>query len=134
MLFPQWPGCRRRIWKILLVYLMGVDRDWFPHTLEDHFRGEYEFLGGDPAAEASAALNKLMGKRKEDSLDPTAAAHVGIIAERLRLLYVAITRARRFLAFSWSRQIPAGMRLRAASEAAAFFHLRSYYEAKYFSE
>lgn len=117
-----------------LVYLMGVDRDWFPHTLEDHFRGEYEFLGGDPAAEASAALYKLMGKRKGDSLDPTAAAHVGIIAERLRLLYVAITRARRFLAFSWSRQIPAGMRLRAASEAAAFFHLRSYYEAKYFSE
>ena len=117
-----------------LVYLMGVDGDWFPHSLDAHFRGEYEFLGGDPAAAASAALFELMGQSTTDALAPTDAAHVGIIAERLRLLYVGITRARRFLALSWSRQIPTGKRLRPASQAAAFYQLRSYYEAKYFSE
>ena len=27
-----------------LVYIVGVDGDWFPYDLDDHFRGEYEFL------------------------------------------------------------------------------------------
>ena len=31
-----------------LVYVMGVDGDWFPHDLDARFLGEYEFLGGDP--------------------------------------------------------------------------------------
>ena len=35
---------------------------------------------------------------------PTESAHIGIISERLRLLYVGITRARRFLQISRSRK------------------------------
>jgi DNA helicase-2/ATP-dependent DNA helicase PcrA len=117
-----------------LVYLMGVDSDWFPHTLENHFRGEYEFLGGDPAAEARAALLNLSGETAADSVSATDAAHMDIIAERLRLLYVGITRARRYLALSRSREIPMGMRMRPAGLAAAFYQLRSYYKANYASE
>ena len=110
-----------------LVYLMGVDGDWFPHTLEDRFRGEYEFLGGDPAAEAQAALLRLIGASEDEGVSATDAAHMEIIAERLRLLYVGITRARRYLALSWSREIPTGMRMRPVPPATVFGQLADFY-------
>ena len=111
-----------------LVYLMGVDADWFPFTLEDRFRGEYEFLGGDPAAQARATLLALIGAG-EVPRSATDAAHAEIIAERLRLLYVGITRSRQYLALSWSREIPAGIRTRPVAPAAVFRQLKNYHEA-----
>ncbi len=114
-----------------LVYLVGVDGSWFPHTLEDHFRGEYDFLGGDPAEEARAALLGLVGEGGEDGLPATAGAHLEIIAERLRLLYVGITRARQYLAISWSRAVPAPGRMRPAPPAPIYYQLKNYYEEKY---
>ena len=45
-----------------LVYIVGVDGDWFPYDLNNHFRGEYEFLGGDPGEEARAELLRLIGE------------------------------------------------------------------------
>ncbi len=113
-----------------LVYLMGVDGDWFPHVLEDHFLGEYGFLGGDPGAEARTALLELTGVGQTEIFSATEVAHMEIIAERLRLLYVGITRARRYLSLSWSREIPTGVRTRPVKMAAAFHQLKRYYEAR----
>ena len=117
-----------------LVYLMGVDGRWFPHTLDDDFLGEYDFLGGDPAAEARAALLARTGVDDAGAMGATSMAHMEIIAERLRLLYVGITRARRYLALSWSRQIPTATRMRQVPQAAAFHLLKKYYVSRYGNE
>lgn len=109
-----------------LVYLVGADGDWFPYDLDGHFRGEYEFLGGDPGEEARAELLGLIGEWEAGRLSATHMAHVEVIAERLRLLYVAITRARRYLAISWSREIPLATRMRSAPEAVVFDKLRAF--------
>ncbi len=107
------------------VFLVGIDGMWIPGTLEAPFLGVHDFLGGDPNAEATAQLRYLM--RTDDGRPPTAdrqagdgmsrlsefglypnrtateSAHIEVICERLRLLYVGITRARRFLQISRSR-------------------------------
>jgi DNA helicase-2/ATP-dependent DNA helicase PcrA len=112
-----------------LVYLVGVDGRWFPHTLDDYFLGERDFLGGDPAAEARSALRALVGDRDSGGFSATDQAHLEIIAERLRLLYVGITRARRFLSLSWSREVPAGSRMRSVPRAPIFEMLKGQYQA-----
>ena len=115
-----------------LVYLLGVDGDFFHSRLEENFFGDYDFLGGDPAEMAAAALAQVVcDKRKRGTVLTSAAAatnvgHVELIAERLRLLYVGITRARRYLSVSWSRQIPMMTKTRTANLAAVFQVLRSY--------
>jgi len=114
-----------------LVYLVGVDGSWFPHTLEDNFMGEYDFLGGDPSEEAKAALLSLIGEVEPHGLSATDAAHVEIIAERLRLLYVGITRAKRYLSVSWSQEVQVGNSTRSAPLAEAFRELKRHYEARY---
>jgi len=87
------------------VFLVGIDGMWIPGSLEAPFLGVHDFLGGDPQAEATAQLHYLM--RSEAGLYPnhtaTESAHIEVICERPRLLYVGITRARRFLQISRSR-------------------------------
>lgn len=87
------------------VFMIAVDGYWLPSSLDDYFQGVYDFIGGDPAAQAIAELRFLMegnaGIYAERS--PTESAHIDIICERLRLLYVGITRAKRFLQISRSR-------------------------------
>jgi DNA helicase-2/ATP-dependent DNA helicase PcrA len=87
------------------VFLVGIDGMWIPGSLEAPFLGVHDFLGGDPNAEATAQLSYLM--RDEAGIYPnrtaTESAHIEVICERLRLLYVGITRARRFLQISRSR-------------------------------
>ena len=114
-----------------LVYVMGVDGDWFPHDLEARFLGEYEFLGGDPCEEARAAMLGLIGELGLERLSPTDLSHVEIIAERMRLLYVALTRARRYLAVSWSREIPRATRSYSVAPAESFRQLEAYYQLRY---
>ena len=115
-----------------LVYLVGVDGDFFHSRLEERFRGDYDFLGGDPAEMAAAALERALsgpGKGIGGSAagaEATRDSHIELIAERLRLLYVGITRARRYLSISWSRRIPTATRTRGAARAAAFEVLRSH--------
>ena len=104
-----------------LVYLVGVDGIEFPGAPEDFFRGHQPHLGGDPAYMARARLEGLLGAEPRPSV--AGAGQLEYICERLRLLYVAITRARRFLAVSFSRTIPAGQRTRAAPEALLFGRL-----------
>ena len=90
------------------VYLLSVDRIEFPHDADGEFRGQQWFLGGhDPATEARKALELLVDPAYEglvNQVNLARDAHIEYIAERLRLLYVGITRARRELVISYSRQ------------------------------
>jgi DNA helicase-2/ATP-dependent DNA helicase PcrA len=86
------------------VYLISVDEVEFPHSADGGFRGQLWYLDGrDPALEARTQLEALAGQRAARS-DLIRAARLEYIAERLRLLYVGITRARRDLRISFSRQ------------------------------
>ncbi len=87
------------------VFLVGIDGMWIPGSLEAPFLGVHDFLGGDPNAEATAQLSYLMNSTSGIYPNRTAteSAHIEVISERLRLLYVGITRARRFLHISRSR-------------------------------
>jgi DNA helicase-2/ATP-dependent DNA helicase PcrA len=91
------------------VFLVGIDSFWVPGHLDAPFMGVNEALGGDPAAEAAAQFLLLMEGDAGvlPGLDATETAHVEVIAERLRLLYVGITRARRNLIISRSRAVTA---------------------------
>jgi DNA helicase-2/ATP-dependent DNA helicase PcrA len=89
------------------VYLLSVDRIEFPHDADGEFRGQQWFLGGhDPATEARKALELLVDPAYEglvNQVDLVREAHIEYIAERLRLLYVGITRARRELVISYAK-------------------------------
>lgn len=87
------------------VFLVGIDGMWIPGSLEAPFLGVHDFLGGDPNAEATAQLAYLMNSDSGIYANRTAteSAHIEVICERLRLLYVGITRSRRFLQISRSR-------------------------------
>jgi DNA helicase II / ATP-dependent DNA helicase PcrA len=87
------------------VFLVGIDGFWIPGSLEAPFLGVHDFLGGDPTAEVVAQLRYLMAGEAGtyNGRSPTESAHIDIISERLRLLYVGITRARRYLHISRSR-------------------------------
>lgn len=87
------------------VFLIGVDGYWIPSNLDAYFMGVSDILGGDPTAEVVAQLRYLMEGDAGiyDGRSATESAHIDIIAERLRLLYVGVTRARRFLQLSRSR-------------------------------
>ncbi|MDX1663132.1 MAG: ATP-dependent helicase [Candidatus Promineifilaceae bacterium] len=90
------------------VFLVGIDNFWIPGDLDAPFLGVHDFLGGhDPAAEAIAQLHYLMGDHTglHPGRSATESAHIELIAERLRLLYVGITRARRYLHISRSRSV-----------------------------
>ncbi len=88
------------------VYLMCVDSLEFPATVDDPSRDEpYYMPGRAPALEARKRLERAAeeGVYTEGTDEVIAQGRLETIAERLRLLYVAITRARRNLAFTWSR-------------------------------
>jgi DNA helicase-2/ATP-dependent DNA helicase PcrA len=86
------------------VFLVGIDGFWIPGDLDASFHGVHEYYG-DLIAESLAQLRFLMegdaGLYK--NLTATDSAHIEVISERLRLLYVGITRARRYLHISRSR-------------------------------
>jgi DNA helicase-2/ATP-dependent DNA helicase PcrA len=86
------------------VYLISVDEVEFPHSADGGFRGQLWYLDGrDPALEARTQLEALAGQRDTGG-SKIKEARKEYIAERLRLLYVGITRARRDLRISFSRQ------------------------------
>ncbi len=88
-----------------MVFMVGVDGNWIPGSLDAYFMGVSDLLGGDPTAEAVAQLRYLMAGDAGiyHGRTATESAHIDIISERLRLLYVGITRARRILHLSRSR-------------------------------
>jgi len=91
------------------VFLLSVDEIEFPSDAEGEFRGQAWYLGGhEPSVEARMELETLGSPLDADALGPVKSegvrrAHIEYISERLRLLYVGITRARRELVMSYSR-------------------------------
>lgn len=90
------------------VYVTGVDEVEFPHDADGDFRGELWFLGGhDPGTEARVEMQQLLrGARDDDARGSGGTlrrAHIEYISERLRLLYVGVTRARREMILSYSK-------------------------------
>ncbi|MHB0858074.1 MAG: UvrD-helicase domain-containing protein [Anaerolineae bacterium] len=108
------------------VYLMCVDSLEFPDTCDDAFRSEpYYMPGRAPAVEARMLLERLgagasLGDGEDDLVYE---ARVETICERLRLLYVGITRAKRCLAVTWSAE-NGGRKVR---PSAAALELRRYW-------
>jgi DNA helicase-2/ATP-dependent DNA helicase PcrA len=87
------------------VFLVGIDGLWIPDDLESAFLGVDNYLGADPSAEAMAQLWFVTegDAGLHEGRTATDSAHIEVICERLRLFYVAITRARRYLHISRSR-------------------------------
>lgn len=87
------------------VYVTGVSSYAFP-SMEpnDYYGDEKHYLAGrlNLKAEIAAQLDALLTRRGYEPGLATRRARVDFAAERLRLLYVAITRARRELMISWN--------------------------------
>ncbi|MCC3145004.1 ATP-dependent helicase [Halanaerobium sp. Z-7514] len=83
------------------VFIGGLSSDQFQHSDDDYFMGEKFYLSEEiknPKAAARAELEYLLNDKKEKNADKKARQQ--LIAERIRLLYVAITRAKENLFLS----------------------------------
>ena len=83
------------------VFIGGLTSDQFQHSDDDYFMGEKFYLSEEiknPKAAARAELEYLLNDKKEKNADKKARQQ--LIAERIRLLYVAITRAKENLFLS----------------------------------
>ncbi len=90
------------------VYLMGVNDYDFPSGLEDDdYRAERWFIRDDLSisSEALAQLDALLSKDRTawyEEGEASRRARYEYVRERLRLLYVGITRARKELMITWN--------------------------------
>lgn len=87
-----------------MVYVIGTTESEYPASLRDKIRSEIRFLhdyAANPVALAKAELRAVFFR--DICPDPLLAAKADIISERLRLLYVAITRAKESLVISTHR-------------------------------
>ncbi|HWI63498.1 MAG TPA: ATP-dependent helicase [Symbiobacteriaceae bacterium] len=83
------------------VYVAAITRAEYPSMAQDKVRSEIWFLPDDvvnPEALALAELAEVLGE--DPGTDPVTRAKFEIIGERLRLLYVAVTRAKENLMLS----------------------------------
>jgi DNA helicase-2/ATP-dependent DNA helicase PcrA len=116
------------------VYLMSVNNYDFPSAMPgDAFISEPWFIRDSLNVEAEA-LAQLRALFSPDTLAPyaepgqaTAQARLDYAAERLRLLYVGITRAKRELIITWNTGRHPGGDLR---PAVAFQALRTWWETR----
>ena len=89
------------------VYLTSLTADRFPSLLEDKYWDDLWFLKdslSNPAALAKAELNTAMEGAASVNPNPITASKEQTIGERLRLLYVAITRAKENLLLCYPNQ------------------------------
>ena len=91
------------------VYLLSVNNYDFPSAQDgEEYYSEKWFINGrrNLEAELLAMLKKLSGRDispdEIQNTDPTSKARVDYSAERLRLFYVGITRARENLIITWN--------------------------------
>lgn len=83
------------------VYLSCITSTDFPAALSDRFLSDYWCLRPEyrnPVSFMKYQLDRLSGGKKD--IEPGKQAKIDIIGERMRLLYVGITRARENLLFS----------------------------------
>lgn len=109
------------------VYLISVNNYDFPSAdPNDCFIGEKWFIRDDLnlSAEALAQLAALRDGSAYNEGFASLAARIDYAAERLRLLYVGITRARRALTITWNTGRGN------ATEAAPLLALRTFWEAE----
>jgi len=95
------------------VYLMAVNNYDFPSADPfDQFQGEKYFARDslNLAAEALAQLKALIAGADYYEGDATRRARIEYAAERLRLLYVGITRAREELTITWNKGVKNDLR------------------------
>jgi DNA helicase-2/ATP-dependent DNA helicase PcrA len=88
-----------------IVFLTGLSNQDFPSDLNDKFMGEYWFLRDDyknPQAIAKYELEQIYKKSYNNSMnkDFIKSSKIETISERARLLYVGITRAKKYLYLS----------------------------------
>jgi DNA helicase-2/ATP-dependent DNA helicase PcrA len=86
------------------VYVTGVSNYVFPSSEEANYYDEKYFVRGklNLKAEIAEQLDCLLHHHGYEEGKATLQARADLAAERLRLLYVAITRARRELMISWN--------------------------------
>jgi DNA helicase-2/ATP-dependent DNA helicase PcrA len=114
------------------VYLLGVNNYNYPSAeAHDYFRGESWFVSGqlNLEAEAIAQLEQLQEKELAGYVPGEASekARIDFAAERLRLLYVGITRAKKELVITWNTgRAPVAEKVRAAP----FIALQKYWEER----
>ena len=84
------------------VFVLHATSRRFHYSYDDYFIGDYPDLGGYPSSIAKAEMLELLGD--ESSLSDHSDPKADVVAEDMRLLYVAITRARRFLSVSWNEK------------------------------
>ncbi len=90
------------------VYMMSVNNYDFPSNMPgDHFISEKWFVRGglNLEAEALAQLSALQSASEYDGYEEGAAtmqSRTGYVKERLRLLYVGVTRAKKDLIVTWN--------------------------------
>lgn len=112
-----------------MVYIIATTAAEYPCSLKDRIRSELWFLKDEvanPAALAKAELRALF--YQNTCKEPLLAAKTEVISERLRLLYVAITRARESLIISTHKQ--ASKYNRKVQPAAAYEALRQFIEQR----
>lgn len=83
------------------VFIGSLTSSHFQHDDDDYFMGEKFYLNEEiknPKASARAELEYILNEKKEKNADYKARQE--LIAERIRLLYVGITRAKRNLFLS----------------------------------
>ncbi len=114
------------------VYLTSVNNYDFPSALpHDHFQSEKWFVRGrlNLEAETIAYLKGILeqdpGAWNMESGEATQQARVDLAAERLRLLYVGITRAKKELVITWNTG-----RQSDTTEAAPLAALRAFLEER----
>jgi DNA helicase-2/ATP-dependent DNA helicase PcrA len=110
------------------VSVVALTRGEYPSMATDKVRSELWFLPDDalnPEALALAELAAVLGEDAER--DPVSRAKFEIIAERLRLFYVAITRAKENLLLTSHQENRWG---KPAYPALAFHHLRGWMAAR----
>jgi DNA helicase-2/ATP-dependent DNA helicase PcrA len=112
------------------VYLVGVNNYNFPSAEpHDFFRGESWFIQDELnlEAEAIAQLERLNDRRLDQYIvgEATEKARIDYAAERLRLLYVGITRAKKELVITWNTGHPSFGK---KTPAAPFIALQTYWE------
>ena len=109
------------------VYLVSVNNYDFPSAdPADSFIGEKWYIRDDLnlSAEALAQLDALRDGREYREGDASLDARIDYAAERLRLLYVGITRARKALTITWNTGRGD------ATEATPLLALRTFWESE----